>query len=86
MTYQNVQGKTIRGAEGQPKGLVLDLFRPGYMGRDEYFQHLYMGLGRARKLSWVLLRNFPMNEDGELDWSFFEAGPPDYLFEFMQVL
>jgi len=86
MTYQNIQGKTVRGPEGQPKGLVLDLFRPGYMGPDEYFQHLYMGLGRARKLEWMLLRSFPLDGGGELDWSIFEKGPPEYLCEFMVAL
>ena len=30
MTFQNAQGKTIRGPEGQPKGFVVDLHRsPG---------------------------------------------------------
>ena len=69
MTYQNIQGKTVRGPEGQPKGLVLDLFRPSYMGREEYF--LCRGLGRARKLEWMLLRSFPLDLEGELDWSIF---------------
>ena len=86
MTFQNVQGKTVRGPEGQPKGLVLDMFKPGYMCKEEYFQHLYMGLGRARKLCWMLLRNFPTSEDGQLDWSIFEEGPPQYLVEFTEAL
>ena len=90
VTYQNVQGQTIRGPEGQPKGFVLDMYRPSTMrgeGREpEYFQHIYMGLGRARRLEWVLLRNFPRTAGGELDWGIFENGPPDYLVEFLQVL
>jgi len=86
MTFQNIQGKTVRGPRGEAKGLVLDMFKPGYMGPDEYFQHIYMGLGRARKLSWLLLRSFPLDADGELDWSTFEAGPPEYLCEFLEAL
>ncbi len=86
VTYQNVQGGTIRGPEGQAKGFVLDLFRPMSMQGDlkdaEYFQHVYMGMGRPRKLEWMLLRNFPRDKDGALDWSIFENGPPDYLVKF----
>ena len=90
VTFQGIQGTTVRGPEGEPKGLVLDLFRPHTMqGEDrepEYFQHLYMGLGRAQKLEWMLLRNFPRDETGELDWGIFEKGPPDFLVEFSDVL
>jgi hypothetical protein len=78
VTCQNVQGQTVRGPEGQAKGFVLDLFRPSTMQgeqRDpEYFQHVYMGMGRPRKLEWMLLRNFPRHKDGALDWSIFENG------------
>jgi hypothetical protein len=56
------------------------------MSKPEYFQHLYIILGRARKLEWLLIRNFPMDEDGEPDWKVFESGPPAYLCEFMDVL
>ena len=52
----------------------------------EYFQHIYMGLGRAQKLDRVLLRNFPRTSDDELDWSIFEGGPPDYVVKFMSQL
>lgn len=52
----------------------------------EYFQHVYMSLGRARRLDEVLIRNFPQLESGELDWSIFEHGPPDYLVEFTRIL
>eukprot|EP00973_Karenia_brevis_P052448 7287513-Karenia_brevis.AAC.1 len=45
-----------------------------------------MSLGRGRKLEWELLRNFPMDENGELDWNVFEGGPPQYLCEFLEVL
>ena len=53
---------------------------------EEYFQHVYMIMGRARKLEWVLIRNFPYAPDGEPDWSVFESGPPAYLCEFLEVL
>ena len=90
VTFQGIQGTTVRGPEKQPKGLILDLFRPQTMrGPDrepEYFQHLYMGLGRAQKLEWMLLRNFPRDEHGEPDWSIFEGGPPDFLVEFLEAL
>ena len=86
MTLQNAQGKTIRGPEKQPKGFVLDLYKPQNMSKDEYFQHVYMGLGRAQKLEWLLLRNFPTTKEGDLDWALFEEDPPAYLLEFMQVL
>ena len=86
MTFQNVQGKTIRGPEQQPKGFVIDLYKYPGMTREEYLQHLYMILGRARKLDWILLRNFPRTPDGEPDWAIFEAGPPRYLCEFLDVL
>ena len=52
----------------------------------EYFQHVYMIIGRARKLDWVLIRNFPCAPDGEADWSVFESGPPAYLCEFLEIL
>ena len=61
VTFQNIQGQTIRGPDKEPKGLVLDLFRPWNMnftkekdggaedGRAEFYQHVYMGLGRAER-------------------------------------
>ena len=85
-TFQNWQGKTARGPEGQPKGFVIDLYRPSYMGKEEYFQHVYMSLGRGQKLEWELFRNFPADDAGDLDWSVFESGPPAYLCEFLRVL
>ena len=66
--------------------MVLDLLRPDYLAPAEYFQYVYMGVGRARKLDWILLRNFPTSADGELDWSIFEKGPPDFLCDFMEAL
>ena len=45
-----------------------------------------MALGRAQKLKWMLLRNFPRTEEDELDWSIFEKGPPDFLVEFLDAL
>ena len=68
MTYHNIQGKTMKTAEGGAKGFVIDLFRPGNFSDEEYFQHVYMIMGRARKLEWVLIRNFPTFPDGEPDW------------------
>lgn len=87
VTYQNIQGQTVKGPSGEPKGFVLDMFRPASMRgelRDaEYFQHVYMGMGRARKLEWLLLRNFPTTAEGEPDFSVFENGPPDYINKFL---
>ncbi len=85
-TYQNIQGQTVKCADGSAKGLVVDLERPRNMGEAEYFQHLYMVLGRARKLEWLLLRNFPCDEGGSPNWSIFERGPPGYLCEFTEKL
>ncbi len=88
-TYQSLQGKTIETPEGEPKGFVIDLYRLPTMvtkTNDEYKLHLHMILGRARKLKWCLLRNFPHTPDGEPDWSLFETGPPACLIEFMRVL
>ena len=65
MTFQNAQGKTIRGPEQESKGFVIDLFKPRTMGAEDYFQHVYMILGRARKLDWLLLRNFPHTTEGD---------------------
>ena len=56
------------------------------MSKEDYFQHLYMGWGRARKLEQLLLRNFPTASQSDLDWSIFEHGAPAYLGEFMQAL
>ncbi|CAK0894177.1 unnamed protein product [Prorocentrum cordatum] len=88
LTFQGIQGRTIRGPEGQPGGFVVDLFRPGTMqGEDRQggcFHHVWVILGRARKLEWVLLQNFPLDESaGDLDWSILEQEPPDYLIEFL---
>lgn len=45
VTFQGIQGVTVRGPEKQPKGLVLDLLRPEDMNTElrqpEYFQHVY---------------------------------------------
>ena len=65
----------MRHPNKEPKGFVIDLERHWNMKEDEYFQHLYMILGRAQKLDRVLLRNFPKNAEGDPDWSFFERGP-----------
>ena len=45
-----------------------------------------MGLGRAQRLDRILLRNFPRVDDGDLDWSILERGPPDFLIEFFHTL
>ena len=52
-TYQNQQGKTVRGPEGEPVGHVMDLRNISYMRADKYKQHLYMILGRARSLKLI---------------------------------
>ena len=87
-TFQNMQGKTVRGPKPtqKAKGFVIDLYKPHNMSEPEYFQHLYMILGRARKLEWIVLRNFPQTADGASDWGIFENGPPAYICEFMEVL
>jgi hypothetical protein len=85
-TYQGQQGKTIRGPDKEPLGHTVDLRRPSYMDPSEYFQHLYMILGRARSLDWCLLRNFPETPEGQPDWSVFETGPPDFLVHFFEIL
>ena len=74
-----------RGPEKEPKGLVVDLYRHN-LGNDEYFHNMYMILGRAQKLEWLLLRNFPHTADGEPNWSVFERGPSAYLREIMEAL
>ena len=43
-TYQNFQGKTVRGPQGEPLGHTIDLRKPDYMHDDEYKQHLYICL------------------------------------------
>ena len=89
ITYNNFQGKTVRLPDKSPIGLTVDLQQPNYMKGEsagDYWQHLYMILGRARKLSWMLLRNLPRKADGEVDWSFFESGPPPYVEEAMERL
>ena len=82
MTFQNAQGKTIRGPNKEPKGFVIDLHKPWNMKKEEYYQHLQMILGRGQKLEWTMLRNFPMTDEGDHDWSVFERGPPLYICEF----
>ena len=79
-TFNNAQGKTIRGV-----GHTIDLAKPDYFSHDDYVQHLYMILGRAQALEWSLFRNFP-TVDGEPDFSVFEQGPPSYIAEFLHRL
>ena len=80
-TFNNSQGKTVRG-----QGHTIDCTRPSYFGRDVYIQHLYMILGRAQSLQYSLFRNFPTLENGDVDWSFFENGPPQYIADFLDRL
>ena len=35
VTYQNIQGQTVRGPESQPKGFVLDMYRPATMRGED---------------------------------------------------
>ena len=89
LTFQNMQGKTVRGPSEEPVGMTADLFQPNYLkgqSREEFKQYLYMILGRARKLEWLLLRNLPRTESGEVDWDLFESGPPPYVEETMERL
>ena len=81
-TYNNSQGKTVRG-----QGHTIDLQRPHYFTRDVYLQHLYMILGRSTELAFSLYRNMPMCEaTGEIDWSLFECGPPHFVSDFLSRL
>ena len=57
-----------------------------YMSDPEYKQRLYMILGRATSLDYTLLRNFPQGDGGDIEWDWFENGPPDYLDHFMEEL
>ena len=70
--------------------MILDVFRPSHMqgesGEPEYYQHLHMGLGRSQRLDRILLHNFPRGDDGDLDWSILERGPPDFLIGFSHTL
>ena len=85
-TFQNMQGKTVRGPDKEPLGHTIDLHKPDYFHGGEYKQHLYMILGRATSLDYCLFDNFPMDEDGFPDWHWFEEGPPDYLVHFLEEL
>ena len=80
-TFNNSQGKTVRD-----QGHTIDCTRPSYFSRDVYIQHLYMILGRAQALQYSLFRNFPTTENGDVDWSLFENGPPQYIADFLHRL
>ena len=80
-TFNNSQGKTVRN-----QGHTIDCTRPSYFSRDVYIQHLYMILGRAQALQYSLFRNFPTTENGDVDWSLFENGPPQYIADFLHRL
>ena len=45
-----------------------------------------MILGRAQSLQYSLFRNFPTMENGDVDWSLFENGPPQYIADFLHRL
>ena len=45
-----------------------------------------MILGRAQALQYSLFRNFPTTENGDVDWSLFENGPPQYIADFLHRL
>ncbi len=85
-TFQNLQGRTCRKDRRTPVGHTIDLRKPDYFDPDEYKQHLYMILGRAVGLDYSLFRNFPTTSTGELDWHWFEEGPPAYLVHFLAEL
>ena len=77
-TYNNCQGKTAKNELGVPIGHTIDLH---LLHRDEEsWAHYYMILGRATSLATTLLVNFPRKEGSdELDWSWLEDGPPEYM-------
>ena len=76
-TYNNSQGKTVRG-----QGHTIDLQRPHY-----FLQHLYMILGRSTELAFSLYRNMSMCEaTGEIDGSLFECGPPHFVSDILSRL
>ena len=85
-TFQNVQGKTARDelGAGAPIGHTIDLELPCH--DDESWSHYFMILGRATSLSTTLLHNFPVDANGNYDWSLFEAGPPPYMCQVFQEL
>ena len=85
-TYQNQQGKTVRGPEDEPLGHNTSLRNPSYLSKDEYKQHLYMILGRAKALKWSLFHDFPMDKQGLPKWSWFEIEPPRYILVFFNAL
>ena len=59
---------------------TIDCAKPEYFTSDEYYQHVYMILGRATCLEWSLFRNLPVLPDGsDIDFSIFEHGPPQYV-------
>ena len=56
------------------------------MHDDEYKQHLYMILGRAKALKWSLFHDFPSDAQGLPEWKWFESGPPSYVLAFFEAL
>lgn len=62
--YNKPQGKTLRGIGHTTGGANSDDFSAG-----DYTQHLYMILGRAERLDWILLRNLPTTANDALDLS-----------------
>ena len=85
-TYNNMQGKTARNANREPAGHIVDLRKQLNMGADEYWQHVYMILGRAISLNYTLLINFPREDDETWDLSVFEQGPPASMLTFFNEL
>ena len=80
------QGKTVRGPEDEPLGHTISLRKPSYLHDDEYKQHLYMILGRAKALKWSLFHDFPSDAQGLPEWKWFESGPPSYVLAFFEAL
>ena len=60
-TYNNAQGKTIKGV-----GHTIDFSKPDYFSADDYTQHLYMILGRAQAVEYSLFRNLPETPEGDI--------------------
>ena len=63
-TYNNAQGKTIKGV-----GHTIDFSKPDYFSADDYTQHLYMILGRAKAFKYSLFRNLTETPEGDIDFS-----------------
>ena len=79
-TYNNAQGKTIKGV-----GRAIVFSKPDYSSADDYTQRLYMILGRAQALECSLFCNLPEMPEGDIDFSIFQTNPPACIAEFEEA-